>query len=120
GIPAFFTPAGVGTQIADGKEMREFNGREYILEKALTADFSFVRAHRGDKIGNLIYNKTAQNFNPIIATAGKVTVAEVAEVVENGEFNPNFVHTPSIYTQRVIQGNQEKRIDKRTVDLSSS
>jgi len=120
GIPAFFTPAGVGTQIADGKEMREFNGREYILEKALTADFSFVRAHRGDKIGNLIYNKTAQNFNPIIATAGKVTVAEVEEVVENGELNPNFVHTPSIYTQRVIQGNQEKRIEKRTVALSSS
>ncbi|WP_080872611.1 CoA transferase subunit A [Oceanobacillus timonensis] len=120
GIPAFFTPAGVGTQIAEGKEIRTFNGREYILEEALTADFSFVRAYKGDRMGNLIYNKTAQNFNPIIAAAGKVTVAEVEKVVENGELNPNYIHTPSIYVQRIIQGNQEKQIEKRTVSLVSS
>ena len=115
GIPAFFTPAGVGTQIAEGKEVRTYNGKEYVLEEALTADFSFVRALKGDKMGNLIYNKTARNFNPIIAAAGKVTVAEVEELVEVGELDPNKIHTPSIYVQRIIQGDQEKRIERKTV-----
>lgn len=115
GIPAFYTPAGVGTQIAEGKETRIFNGKEYVLEEALTADFSFVRALKGDKMGNLIYNKTARNFNPIIAAAGKVTIAEVEEIVEVGELDPNYIHTPSIYVQRIIQGVQEKRIERRTV-----
>ncbi len=115
GIPAFYTPAGVGTPIAEGKEVRSFNGKEYVLEEALTADFSFVRALKADKMGNLVYNKTARNFNPIIAAAGKVTVAEVEEIVETGELNPNFIHTPSIYVQRIIQGVQEKRIERLTV-----
>lgn len=115
GIPAFFTAAGVGTPIAEGKEIRTFNGKEFLLEEALTADFSFVRALKGDKMGNLIYNKTAQNFNPIIAAAGKVTIAEVEKIVDVGDLNPNYIHTPSIYVQRIIQGNQEKRIERRTV-----
>ncbi len=114
GIPAFYTPAGVGTPIAEGKESRHFNGKEYILEEALTADFSLVRAWQGDKMGNLVYNKTARNFNPMIAAAGKVTIAEVEELKEIGELDPNFIHTPSIYVQRLIQGNQEKRIERRT------
>lgn len=115
GIPAFFTPAGVGTEIAKGKEIRMYNGKEYVLEESLTADFSFVRASKGDKMGNLIYNKTARNFNSIIAAAGKVTIAEIEELVEVGEFDPNYIHTPSIYVQRIIQGDQEKRIERRTV-----
>jgi 3-oxoacid CoA-transferase subunit A len=115
GIPAFYTPAGVGTPIAEGKETRTFNGKEYLLEEAYTADFSLVRAWKGDKMGNLIYNKTARNFNPMIAAAGKVTIAEVEELVETGDFNPNEVHTPSIYVQRIIQAEQEKRIERRTV-----
>lgn len=115
GIPAFYTPAGVGTPIAEGKEVRVFNGKEYVLEEALQADFSFVRAIKGDKMGNLIYNKTARNFNPIIATAGKITIAEVEEIVEVGAIDPAEVHTPSIYVQRVIQGDQEKRIERLTV-----
>jgi 3-oxoacid CoA-transferase subunit A len=115
GIPAFYTPAGVGTPIADGKETRTFNGKEYLLEEAYTADFSLVRAWKGDKMGNLIYNKTARNFNPMIAAAGKVTIAEVEELVETGDLNPNEVHTPSIYVQRIIQAEQEKRIERRTV-----
>ena len=115
GIPAFYTPAGVGTPIAEGKETRTFNGKEYLLEEAYTADFSLVRAWKADKMGNLIYNKTAQNFNPMIAAAGKVTIAEVEELVEIGEINPNEVHTPSIYVQRLIQAEQEKRIERRTV-----
>ncbi|HLR65378.1 MAG TPA: CoA transferase subunit A [Pseudogracilibacillus sp.] len=114
GIPAFYTPAGVGTPIAEGKEVRTFNGKEYLLEEALHADFSFVRALKGDKMGNLVYNKTAQNFNPIIATAGDVTIAEVEELVEVGEIDPADVHTPSIYVQRIIQGDQEKRIERLT------
>ncbi len=118
GIPAFFTPAGVGTQIAEGKEVRTYNGKEYVLEESLTADFSFVRAIKGDKMGNLIYNKTARNFNPIIATAGKITIAEVEEIVEIGDITPEDVHTPSIYVQRIIQGDQEKRIERRTVTAS--
>ncbi|EDL64782.1 CoA transferase subunit A [Bacillus sp. SG-1] len=115
GIPAFYTPAGVGTPIAEGKETRMFNGKEYLLEEAYTADFSLVRAWKGDKMGNLIYNKTARNFNPMIAAAGKVTIAEIEELVETGELNPNEIHTPSIYVQRIIQAQQEKRIERRTV-----
>ncbi|MBM7659880.1 3-oxoacid CoA-transferase subunit A [Bacillus mesophilus] len=115
GIPAFYTPAGVGTPVAEGKEVRVFAGKEYILETALHADFSLVRAYKGDSMGNLIYNKTARNFNPIIAAAGKVTIAEIEELVEVGDLNPNDVHTPSIYVQRLIVGKQEKRIEKLTV-----
>ena len=115
GIPAFYTPAGVGTQIADGKEIRHFNGKEYVLEEALTADFSLVRAWKGDRMGNLVYRKAARNFNPMIAAAGRVTVAEVENLVETGELDPNFIHTPSIYIQGIIQGEQEKRIERRTV-----
>ncbi len=115
GIPAFYTPAGVGTPVAEGKEVREFNGKEYILEKALVADFSLVRASKADKMGNLIYNKTARNFNPMIAAAGKVTIAEVEEIFEIGDLNPNEIHTPSIYIQRLIVGKQEKRIERLTV-----
>lgn len=115
GIPAFYTPAGVGTPIAEGKETREFYGKEYLLEEALTADFSLIRAWKGDKMGNLVYNKTARNFNPMIAAAGKVTIAEVEELYETGELDANFIHTPSIYIQRIIQGDQEKRIERRTI-----
>lgn len=115
GIPAFYTPAGVGTPIAEGKEVRTFNGKEYLLEEALTADFSFVRALKGDTMGNLVYNKTARNFNPIIATAGAITIAEVEEIVEVGELSPENIHTPSVYVQRIIQGDQEKRIERLTV-----
>ncbi|MDN3439644.1 CoA transferase subunit A [Planococcus sp. APC 3900] len=114
GIPAFFTPAGVGTTVADGKEIREFGGKEYVLEHALRADFSLVRAHRADKMGNLVYNKTAQNFNPLAAAAGKITIAEVEEIVEIGEIDPNHVQTPSIYVQGLLQADQEKRIERLT------
>lgn len=115
GIPAFYTPAGVGTQLAEGKELRLFNGKEYVLETALHADFSLVRAWRGDRMGNLQYNKTAQNFNPIIAAAGRVTIAEVEELTEIGEIAPHHIHTPSIYVQYLISGTQEKRIERLTV-----
>ncbi|MFP5113484.1 CoA transferase subunit A [Bacillaceae bacterium C204] len=115
GIPAFYTPAGVGTPIAEGKETKIFNGREYLLEEALTADFSLVRAWKGDKMGNLVYHKTARNFNPMIAAAGKVTIAEVETLYEIGELNANFIHTPSIYVQTMIEGTQEKRIERLTV-----
>ncbi|KAA0550362.1 CoA transferase subunit A [Bacillus sp. BGMRC 2118] len=115
GIPAFYTPAGVGTPIAEGKETRVFNGKEYLLEEAYTADFSLVREWKADKMGNLIYNKTAQNFNPMIATAGKVTIAEVEELYEIGELAPDQIHTPSVYVQALIIGNQEKRIERKTV-----
>jgi 3-oxoacid CoA-transferase subunit A len=115
GIPAFYTPAGVGTPIADGKETRVFNGKEYLLEEALQADFSLVRAWKGDKMGNLVYHKTARNFNPMIAAAGKVTIAEVEELLEIGELDPNNIHTPSIYVQTIIEGKQEKRIERLTV-----
>ncbi|MFC7393509.1 CoA transferase subunit A [Scopulibacillus cellulosilyticus] len=114
GIPAFYTPAGVGTPLAEGKEVRTFNGKDYLLQEAITADFSLVRAAKADKFGNLIYNKTARNFNPIIATAGKVTIAEVEQLVEPGELNPDHIHTPSVYVQRLIVGKQEKRIEKLT------
>ena len=115
GIPAFYTPAGVGTPIAEGKETRIFNGKEYVLEEAYTADFSLVRAWKGDTMGNLIYRKTARNFNPMIAAAGKVTIAEVEELYSPGELDPNQIHTPSIYVQGIIQGTQEKRIERLTV-----
>lgn len=114
GIPAFYTPAGVGTPIAEGKEVRVFNGKEFVLEHALTADFSLVRASTGDKMGNLIYNKTAQNFNPMIAAAGKNTIAEVENLVEAGSLDPQYIHTPSVYVQRLIIGEQQKRIERLT------
>ncbi|WP_404403634.1 CoA transferase subunit A [Jeotgalibacillus malaysiensis] len=115
GIPAFFTPAGVGTQIAEGKEIRTFEGKEYVMERALKADVSIVRAWRGDQMGNLIYRKTARNFNPMIAAAGKVTIAEVEEVTETGSLDPDHIHTPSIYIQGLLQADQEKRIERKTV-----
>lgn len=115
GIPAFYTPAGVGTEIAEGRETREFNGKEYLLEEALVADVSLVRAWKADKMGNLVFRKTARNFNPMMAAAGKVTIAEVEEIVEVGELDPNDIHTPSIYVQGIIQGDQEKRIERLTV-----
>ena len=116
GIPAFYTPAGVGTPIAEGRETRVFDGKEYLLETALIADFSLVKAWRGDGLGNLVYRGTAQNFNPMIAAAGGVTVAEVEELVEIGTLEPAQVHTPSVYVQRIIRcENQEKRIERRTV-----
>lgn len=116
GIPAFFTPAGVGTEVAEGKEVREFDGKLYLMEKWLKADFSFVKAWKGDTEGNLIYKGTARNFNPMMATAGKITIAEVEELVPVGELDPNFIHTPGIYVKRIFQGkNYEKRIEQRTV-----
>ncbi|HHW37988.1 MAG TPA: CoA transferase subunit A [Bacillales bacterium] len=115
GIPAFYTPAGVGTPIAEGKEVREFNGKSYLLERGMTADFSLVRAYKGDKMGNLVYNKTARNFSPMIAAAGKVTIAEVEELVEIGELDPDQIHTPSIYVQELIVGKQQKKIERLTV-----
>jgi 3-oxoacid CoA-transferase subunit A len=114
GIPAFFTPAGVGTTVAEGKEIRVFDGKEYVLEEALRADFALVRAAKADKFGNLVYNKTAQNFNPMMAAAGKFTIAEVEEIVETGEIDPNTVQTPSIYVQGLLQAKQEKRIERLT------
>jgi 3-oxoacid CoA-transferase subunit A len=116
GIPAFFTPAGFGTEVAEGKEVRIFNGKPHILEAALTADFALVKAWKGDRYGNLIFKGTARNFNPMMAMAGKITIAEVEELVEPGELDPNFVHTPGIFVQRIFQGtNYEKRIEQRTV-----
>jgi 3-oxoacid CoA-transferase subunit A len=115
GIPAFYTPAGVGTKIAEGKETRVFDGKEYVLEKAIKGDFSLVRAHKGDTFGNLIYRKTAQNFNPMIAAAGNVTIAEVEHLLKPGELNPEHIHTPSIYVNKLIQGEQENRIERKTV-----
>ena len=116
GIPAFFTPAGYGTEIAEGKEAREFDGKMYLLESWLRADFSFVKAWKGDTSGNLIFKGTARNFNPMMAAAGKITIAEVEELVEVGELDPNQIHTPGIYVQRIFQGQDyEKRIEQRTV-----
>lgn len=115
GIPAFYTATGYGTVVAEGKETREYNGRHYVLEPALTADFSLIRAYKADTMGNLIYRKTAMNFNPMMATAGKITVAEVEEIVAPGELDPEFIHTPGIYVDRVILGKFEKRIEQRTV-----
>ena len=116
GIPAFFTPAGVGTEVAEGKETREFEGKTYLMEHWLRADFSFVKAWKGDAMGNLIYKGTARNFNPMMATAGKIVVAEVEEIVPVGELDPKFVHTPGIYVNYLFKGeNYEKRIEQRTV-----
>ena len=116
GIPAFYTPAGYGTEVAKGKEVREFNGKPHILESALTADFAFVKAWKGDSSGNLIYKATSRNFNPMMAMAGKITVAEVEELVPLGSLDPNEIHTPGIFVQRIFQGKSyEKRIEQRTV-----
>jgi 3-oxoacid CoA-transferase subunit A len=116
GIPAFFTPTGVGTLVAEGKEVREFGGRQYLLERALTADFALVKAWKGDRMGNLVYRKTARNFNPMMATAATVTIAEIEHLVEPGEIEPDQVITPGIYVKRVVVGESfEKRIERRTV-----
>jgi 3-oxoacid CoA-transferase subunit A len=119
GIPAFFTPTGVGTMVADGKETREFDGRSYVMERWLKADFAFVRAWKGDRMGNLVYRKTARNFNPMMATAAKVTIAEVENLVDAGELDGDAIHTPSVYVQRIFQGElYERRIERRTVRKS--
>jgi len=115
GIPAFFTATGYGTPIAEGKETREIDGRHYVLEPSLTADFALVRAWKADTMGNLVFRKTAANFNPMMATAGKITVVEAEHIVEPGELDPDHIHTPGIYVNRVIQGKFEKRIEQRTV-----
>jgi 3-oxoacid CoA-transferase subunit A len=116
GIPAFFTPAGFGTVVAEGKETREFDGRPYVLEHALKADFALIKAWKGDRWGNLVYRKTARNFNPMMATAAKITIAEVEHLVEPGEIEPDQVHTPSVYVKRIFQGvDYEKRIERRTL-----
>jgi 3-oxoacid CoA-transferase A subunit len=115
GIPAFFTPAGYGTEVAEDKEQRIFNHKHYILEEALVADFSLIKAWKGDAMGNLIYKATARNFNPMMAAAGRITIAEVEELVPVGSLDPNFIHTPGIYVQRIFQGsNYEKRIEQLT------
>ncbi|MBB6252599.1 CoA transferase subunit A [Nitrospirillum iridis] len=116
GIPAFFTKTGVGTLVAEGKELREFDGETYVMERGIVADLSIVKAWKGDTEGNLVYRKTARNFNPMMATAGKVTVAEVEELVEPGSIDPDHIHTPGIFVQRIIQGaTYEKRIEQRTI-----
>lgn len=115
GIPAFYTATGVGTPVAEGKETKEFNGREYLLEEAIVGDFAIVKGWKADSYGNVIYRHTAQNFNPLAATAGKITVVEVEEIVEVGELDPAQIHTPGIYVNRVVLGTFEKRIEKRTV-----
>ena len=116
GIPAFYTPAGYGTVVAEGKETREFEGRPYVMEHALKADFALIKAWKGDRWGNLVYRKTARNFNPMMATAARVTIAEVEHLVEPGEIEPDLVHTPSVYVKRILQGvGYEKRIERRTV-----
>lgn len=116
GIPAFYTPAGYGTEVAEGKELRDFNGKPHIMEKAFEADFAFVKAWKGDEAGNLIFKGTARNFNPVMCGAAKVTVVEVEELVKPGELDPNFIHIPGIFVQRIFQGKTyEKRIEQRTV-----
>lgn len=116
GIPAFYTPAGYGTEVAEGKEVRDFKGKPHILETALEADFAIVKAWKGDRFGNLIYKGTARNFNPVMAMAGKITIAEVEQLVEPGELDPNSIHTAGVFVQRIFQGqNYEKRIEQRTV-----
>lgn len=116
GMPAIFTPAGVGTEVAEGKEVRNFNGKEYLMEYAFEADFAIVKAWKGDTAGNLIYKSTARNLNPVMATAGKITIAEVEELVEAGELDPDQIHTPGVYVHRIFQGvDYEKRIEQRTV-----
>jgi 3-oxoacid CoA-transferase subunit A len=115
GIPGFYTPTGVGTLVAEGKEHKDFDGRTYILERALKADFAFVKAWKGDTYGNLVYRKTTRNFNPMMATAAKVTIAEVEELVEPGALDPDHIHTPGIFVKRIFQARHEKRIENRTV-----
>jgi len=115
GIPAFFTATGVGTLVAEGKEVREFDGRQYVMERGLTADLSIVKAWKGDARGNLVFRKTARNFNPMMATAGKVCVAEVEEIVPVGSIDPDQIHTPGIFVDRIVQSTFEKRIEQRTV-----
>ncbi len=118
GIPAFFTPAGYGTEVSEGKEVREFHGKMYLMEEWLKADFALVKAWKGDKSGNLVFKGTARNFNPMMAQAGKITIAEVEELVEIGELDPNEIHTPGIYVQRIFQGvDYEKRIEQRTTRI---
>lgn len=120
GIPGFYTPTGVGTKVAEGKEIKVFDGREYVLERGIVGDFAMVKAWKGDKFGNLVFRKTARNFNPMVATAGKITVAEVEELVEVGELDPDQIHTPGIFVQRIFQGrNYQKRIEQRTVRKGS-
>ena len=120
GIPAFYTPTGVGTLIAEGKDVREFDGRKYVLERSLRADFALVKAWKADTMGNLVFRKTARNFNPLCAMAGKITIVEVEELVEAGSIDPDHVHLPGIYVKRLFHGkNYEKRIEKRTVRKSS-
>ena len=117
GIPAFYTPAGYGTQVAEGKEVREFDGKHYVLERGIVGDFALVKAYKADRHGNLVYRYTARNFNPLCAMAGKITIAEVEELVEVGELDPENIHTPGVFVQRVVVGNgaHEKRIERRTV-----
>ncbi len=116
GIPAFFTPTGVGTVVAEGKETREIEGRTYVLERAIRGDYAIVRAHKGDHLGNLVYRKTARNFNPMMAAAGRITIAEVEELVEPGTLDPDGIHTPAIYVQRIFQaGSRNEVIERRTV-----
>ncbi|HAG90641.1 MAG TPA: succinyl-CoA--3-ketoacid-CoA transferase [Bdellovibrionales bacterium] len=115
GIPAFFTPTGVGTKVAEGKPVQEFDGRPYVMERGIRGDFAFVKAWKADPFGNLVYRKTARNFNPMMAMAGKITIAEVEEIVPLGELDPDQVHTPGVYVQRILKGNFEKRIEQRTV-----
>lgn len=116
GIPAFYTPTGYGTVVAEGKETRDFDGRPYVMERALKADFAFIKAWKGDTWGNLVYRKTARNFNPMMATAAKITIAEVEHLVEAGDLEPDSIHTPSVYVNRIFQGElYEKRIERRTV-----
>lgn len=121
GIPAFYTPAGFGTLVAEGKEVREFDGRHYIMERALTADFALIKAWRGDRLGNLVYRKTARNFNPMMATAAKITIAEVEELVEPGAIDPDHIVTPGIFVQRIVKGEAYERcIERRTVRHKTS
>jgi 3-oxoacid CoA-transferase subunit A len=120
GIPAFFTPTGVGTLVADGKEVREFDGRRYLLERALTADFAFVKAWTGDTVGNLVYRRTTRNFNPMMATAGRITIAEVEHLVEAGQIGGDHVHTPGLFVQMLFQGTAfSRKIEKRTVRVAA-
>ena len=116
GIAAFYTKTGVGTVVAEGKEVREFNGKKYVMEQSLFADLAIIKGHKADKCGNIIYNKTARNFNPVMATAAKMTIVEVEEIIENGKLDPNNIHTPSVFVNRLIQGKAyEKRIEKVTI-----
>jgi 3-oxoacid CoA-transferase subunit A len=115
GIPGFYTPTGVGTLVAEGKEIKEFDGREYVLERGIVGDFSMVAAWKADRLGNLVYRKAARNFNPVAATAGKVSIAEVEELVEAGDLDPECIHTPGVFVNRVVVAPREKRIERRTV-----